>query len=142
MKKYELVSQEDKWGCGTACVASLLGVSYQEARELVEKVKGRSINSKPYGLQLDDIALALKEKKIKVIADWDPTEMPNGTIACITGEHPYDRDHYLLRTPHGWMDPWYDLEKNNMVAEYRERYPDDTDFLVALIPVSTKKLTV
>jgi len=137
VKKYELVSQEDKWGCGAACVASLLGVSYQKAKHLVETAKGRSINSKPYGLQLHDIAIALKEEKIKVIADWDPTEIPDGTIVCISGEVPYDGDHYLLKTPNGWMDPWYNIIENNMVARYRKKYPKGTYFLVALVPVST-----
>lgn len=137
MKKYELVSQEDEWGCGAACVASLLGVSYQEAKQLVETEKKRSVNDKPRGLELHHIAIALQNEGVKVIADWDPaTHHPDGSIVCIGGKSRYKYEHYILKIPGGWMDPWYDLEKNNMVAKYREDYPDESYFLVALIPVN------
>ena len=142
MKKYELVSQEDEWGCGAACVASLLGISYGEAKQLAENVKGLSINEgqdRPGpgpGLELHHIAIALQIKGVKVIADWDPAaHHPNGSIICIGGKSRYKYDHYILKTPNGWMDPWFDLKKNNMVAKYREDYPKGADFLVALIPV-------
>ena len=135
MKQYDLVSQEDEWGCGAACVASLLGVSYQQAKQMVEEVKGLSVNTKPYGLELHHIAIALQEVGVKVIADWDPAEIIDGSIVCIGGTSRYKDDHYILKTPSGWMDPWYDLDKNIMVARYRENYPEGSDFLVALIPV-------
>jgi predicted double-glycine peptidase len=61
VKQYDLVSQDDEWGCGAACMASLLGIPYQKAKQLVEEVKGRSINAKPYGLEPHHIAIALKE---------------------------------------------------------------------------------
>lgn len=136
MKPYDLVNQEDEWGCGTACIASLLGIQYQKAKQLVEKVKGRSVNAGQPGLELHHIAIALQKKHVKVIADWAPTEIPDGTIVCISGKPPYADDHYILKTPNGWMDPWYNLDKNKMEARYRETYPRGTYFLVALVPVS------
>lgn len=136
MKPYDLVTQEDEWGCGAACIASLLGIPYQKAKQLVEKVKGRSVNAKPRGLELHHIAIALQKKRVKVIADWKPTEIPDGTIVCISGKPPYDGDHYILKTPYGWMDPWYNLDENKMEAQYRKTYPRGTSFLVALVPVS------
>ena len=143
MKKYELVSQEDEWGCGAACVASLLGVSYQKAKQLVETEKKRSVNDKTRGLELHQIAIALQNKGVKVIADWDSAaHHPDGSIVCIGGKSRYKYEHYILKTPNGWMDPWFDLKKNNMVAKYRDDYPKGADFLVALIPVSTRRLTV
>ena len=36
MKKNRLVSQEDEWGCGVACIASLLGGSYESAMAMVK----------------------------------------------------------------------------------------------------------
>ncbi|WP_300727514.1 hypothetical protein [Pseudomonas sp.] len=136
MKQYDLVSQEDEWGCGAACVASLLGITYQEAKKLVENIKGRSVNAKPYGLELHDIALALQAEGVKVIADWDSkVPLSDGTIVCIGGKSRYKDEHYLLKTPSGWMDPWYNLDPEKKVARYRKRYPRDSEFLVALIPV-------
>lgn len=135
MTQYALVTQEDEWGCGAACVASLLGISYAKAKQLVEKIKGQSVNARPRGLELHHLALALKKKSVKVIADWNPIEIPNGTIVCISGDPPYDGDHYMLKTPHGWMDPWYNLDESKMEAKYRKKYPKGTSFLVALVPV-------
>lgn len=137
MKRFDLVSQEDEWGCGAACVASLLGISYREAKQLVEKEKKLSVNEEPFGLELHHIAIALQKKGVKVIADWDPEEIPEGSIVCIGGKSRYKDEHYILRTPDGWMDPWYDLKKKHMVAQYREGYPKGANFLVALIPVSS-----
>ena len=34
------------------------------------------------------------------------------------------------------MDPWYNLDVNNMSARYREDYPKGTELLVALVPVA------
>lgn len=133
--QYNLVAQEDKWGCGVACVASLLGISYQKSKLLVEKLKGRSVNARPYGLELHHLAIALQKKGVKVIADWNPEYMPDGIIVCISGKSPYDGDHYMLKTPEGWMDPWYNLVEKKMEAGYRQNYPRGTYFLVALVPV-------
>lgn len=139
MTQYDLVPQEDEWGCGVACVASLLGVSYGEAKKLVELVKGRSVNAKPFGLELHHIAIALQAKGVKVIADWDPTvHHPNGSIVCIGGKSRYKYEHYILKTPGGWMDPWFNLDPKEKVARYRKGYPRESEFLVALIPVNAK----
>lgn len=139
MKQYDLVSQEDEWGCGAACVASLLGITYQKAKTLVEDIKGRSVNAKPHGLELHHIALALQAEGVKVIADWDSTVPPSdGTIVCIGGKSRYKYEHYILRTPSGWMDPWHNLDPEKKVARYLKEYPRGSEFLVALIPVSAK----
>ena len=135
VKKYELVSQEDEWGCGAACVASLLGISYRKARQLVEREKKLSVNDEPFGLELHHIAIALQKEGVKVIADWAPAIIPAGSIVCIGGKSRYKYEHYLLKTQDGWMDPWYDLDETNMVAKYREDYPKGAHFLVALIPM-------
>lgn len=135
MTQYALVTQEDEWGCGAACVASLLGISYQKAKQLVEKIKGGSINAHPPGLELHHLALALHKKGVKVVADWSPDKILDGTIVCISGDPPYDGDHYMLKTPHGWMDPWYNLDDKKIEARYRKGRPKGTSFLVALVPV-------
>jgi len=134
MAKYCLVTQEDEWGCGVACIASLLGTTYQEALVIAETAKGRGINSKPSGLELHDIAKALKSEGMKVVADWSPRKVPNGTIAFISGGKRYGKDgHYILKTPKGWMDPWYNLRKQR-TAQYRDELPRGTSVEVFLIP--------
>ncbi|WP_274496562.1 hypothetical protein [Xanthomonas campestris] len=73
MRKYEVVSQEDEWGCAAACVASILDIPYQRAKRLLEKEKSAGINDKPEGFEIDEIAHALYKKDVKVVADWNPS---------------------------------------------------------------------
>lgn len=135
MKRYEAVVQREEWGCGVACVASLLGVPYEEAKEILKEVKGTTVNHGIKGLELHHIAVALKERGIGVIADWEEAEsFPDGTIICIANDDLYSGEHYMLKTPAGWMDPWMNMGKKPRKAGYREAYPDGTWFQVALVP--------
>lgn len=138
-KRYGLVSQNvDEWGCGVACVASLTGTPYAEAKERLETTKGSGIDVRPKGLELHDIARALQTYGKYVVADWherDPASYPNGTIVCV-GDKDATRDshHYMLKTPSGWMDPWHNMDKKPRKAGFRQTYPRGKYFLVALVP--------
>ncbi|KAB7702100.1 hypothetical protein GBN33_03095 [Plesiomonas shigelloides] len=136
MERFSLVAQTDEWGCGVACVASFLGISYSTASELLRKHKnGKTVNQTPKGLELHHIALALQDYGYRVVADWkEPKKFVQGTIVCIAGEKPYDGHHYMLKTRNGWMDPWLNIGKKPRKAGFRKKYPDGTEFLVALIP--------
>lgn len=135
MARYQRVTQEDKWGCGVACIASLLGITYREARDAVEIAKGGRVNARPAGLELHVIAEALRSHGVKVVADWYPSRIPNGTIVFVAGGKRYgEAGHYILKTPKGWMDPWYNLRKARK-AEYRADYPRGTSPRVFLVPV-------
>lgn len=139
MARFELVEQKEEWGCGVACVASFLGVPYEEARALLRKQKnGKTVRAEPKGLELHHIALALQERGYRVIADWkEADEYPQGTIVCISGKKPYDGDHYILKTRKGWMDPWHNIGlKEPCKADFRRDYPEGTEFLVALVPMA------
>lgn len=139
MSRFDLVAQSQEWGCGVACVASFLGTSYGEARDLLCKHKGgKTVNATPKGLELHHIALALQERGYRVIADWrEPSRFREGTIVCISGDKPYDGHHYILNTRKGWMDPWYNIGTKPRKADFRQSYPDGTEFFVALIPQPT-----
>jgi hypothetical protein len=138
MERYGLVPQKDEWGCGAACVASLLGISYAKAKGQLERIKEKPLDERPYGLELHQIALCLAENGLRYIADWEePKNYMTGTIVCIGGSSPYDGDHYLLMTPHGWMDPYSNMSSPGddcRESTYRDAFPNGTEFLVALIP--------
>ena len=143
MGRYSLVKQEDEWGCGAACVASLLGISYREAKKLVEKKKGIGVDAEDpdkgigYGLELHHLVHALKDEGINVVEDeLEQKNFANGTIVCIRDEGKYKDDHYMLKTPHGWMGPWHNMGEKPKIAGWRDQYPEGTEFLVALVPVS------
>ena len=137
METFGLVTQEDEWGCGVACVASLLGTSYRDAKELLRGEKGKSVNAGVPGLELHHIALALQRRRVQVVADWEElSNFPLGTIVCIGGKGAYAGDHYMLMTPNGWMDPWVNIGERPRRAGYRDTYPDGAHFLVALVAKS------
>jgi hypothetical protein len=133
---FDLVPQTEEWGCGVACVASFLGTSYLEAKDLLRKHKGgKTVNASPKGLDLHNIALALQERGHRFVADWrEPERFREGTIVCISGSKPYDGHHYMLKTRKGWMDPWYNIGEKPRKAGFRDLYPEGTEFLVALVP--------
>ncbi|MCX7564492.1 hypothetical protein OS176_13270 [Xanthomonadaceae bacterium XH05] len=136
MNRFELVEQKEEWGCGVACVASFLGTTYDDARELLRKQKGgKTVQAAPKGLELHHIALALQERGYRVVADWrEPSQFREGTIVCISGDKPYDGHHYIIKTRKGWMDPWHNIGTKPRKADFRKSYPKGTEFLVALVP--------
>ena len=134
MCQYPQVRQEDEWGCGVACVAARLGISYDEARARLEHVKGNPINMEPKGLELDPIVHVLHEANVHVVADWYADDFPPGTIVYISGEPPYEWGHYLLKVAQGWMDPWANMPRQQRKAGFIDNPPHGTRIVVALIP--------
>jgi hypothetical protein len=140
--QYEPVSQgDDEWGCGVACVASRLGISYAVAKKRLELVKGGSVNKATpaslKGLNLDPIVKVLRKAGVRVIADWYAKEHPIGTIVLISGGAPYAEEHYLLRVADGWMDPWVNMPNRKVrLAAVRKSLPAGTKIKVALLPAA------
>ena len=134
MNDFALVEQEDEWGCGVACVASRLGVTYAVAKSRLEKQKGSGIEEKPKGLDLDPIVKVLHRAGVDVVADWFAKEMPAGTIAYIDGAAPYKDGHYLLKVAGGWMDPWSSMPAKAREAKVQKGLPKGTNIKVALVP--------
>ncbi|WP_152027061.1 hypothetical protein [Stenotrophomonas maltophilia] len=138
MEQYELVPQEDEWGCGAACVASLLGISYANAKKRLEAIKRKPLDHKPKGLDIHEIWMCLALEGRQYVGEWKKLrKFAPGTIVCIRGSAPYDGDHYLLMTPKGWMDPYSNMERPKDLyreSTYRDELPPDTKFVVALVP--------
>ena len=107
--KLREVAQEDEWGCGVACVASILAVSYAKARQFLVKHKKSKINEAPKGLLLHHIALALQDADFHVVADWDePKSFKPGTIVLVgKARGGVEFEHYMVSVGGGqFMDPW------------------------------------
>ncbi len=134
MTRYEDVAQTDEWGCAAACVASLLNAPYDQALKWLEHEKGKSVDQRPEGFEIDEIAHALFGQGIKVVADWYPVDpIPDGSILCIHGPGRYKGYHYVLKVPGGYMDPWFDLVPNVRRACVRASLPEKTSVYVALL---------
>lgn len=103
----KLVPQEEGMGCGIACVASALGISYQEARQLSDRPEG----SYTTGYNCKDLVKALNKKgrnytfkKFKV--EHTTLMEKTGTIVFVKEGEDDLWGHYLLKTINGWMDCW------------------------------------
>ncbi|MDQ1064486.1 MULTISPECIES: hypothetical protein [Stenotrophomonas] len=137
MKRNRLVSQQDEWGCGIACVASLTGLSYREARSRLEARKGGLIDADAPGLELEPIIDVLRDAGILMEQRVGAKRWPSGAIVFLSEEWGRYRGtgHYLLRTDDGWMDPWANPDEKRPRAEYLDRLPRGTTVQVALVPV-------
>ena len=136
MAKYRLVKQRDEWGCGVACAASLLGISYKKAKDTLVEIKGNEIDGKPYGLSLRALSKLIPShiaiyKGVGNINHW-----PIGAIVFLSEESGRyaGSGHYILKTPAGWMDPWANSENLPRQAKFRARLPRNTTIQAALIP--------
>ena len=111
MKRY--IKQEDAMGCGIACVAYILCISYKEAVDLfIETYKRETL-----GFTSKDITKAIKmfgityksvyvgrEKKLKI---------ENNSIIYVPKCDYFPYGHYLVKIQNGYMDPFINLHESN-----------------------------
>jgi hypothetical protein len=123
MRRYRAVAQEDDWGGGLACVASVLGLSYaQIVAKLGRKPAGgrrpsvdvlrRLLNE---GFKETGLAYELDEPFI-----GDPDSLETGAIVALVS------GRYLMRAAGGWMDP--------ASAKIRKRLPAKVRRTLVLTP--------
>ncbi|MBP7760922.1 hypothetical protein KA093_03960 [Candidatus Saccharibacteria bacterium] len=118
MRKY--VAQEDSMGCGVACVANRLGISYANALELFDEPE----RAGTIGYACKYIVTALQrggvEARLHHIKRVDRTlvatgelPLPNGAIVLLEKSVVYPYQHYLLKVEVGWCDPWINMHENS-----------------------------
>ena len=127
---YKLVKQLHDFGCGIACVASLLGIDYSDAILLFENGEQRAKTVPNFYCReivsiLNNIGLMAEHKYLK--PRFRSQIYHHGTIVYVGKSNKYKVGHYLLRTEAGWMDPWHNMVKDNnvfnAVARLRKRLP-------------------
>lgn len=128
-----LVAQEHALGCGVACVASVLGKTYQSALKLFEHPQHAYIR----GYYCRELASVLCSQGYPYIyKKYKPQEHRKvlsliGTIVFTKPNLTYLEGHYWLKTSRGWMNPWANSPKINFVkAEYQKRVPKDISWVV------------
>ncbi len=97
------VTQEDLMGCGVACVAFVLGVSYKEAQERYFKESRQYAGYHCYDLTRALAAAGLDYSYRRI---GGRTRFKGGTIIFISRSEQYPAGHYLVKTEQGWMDSW------------------------------------
>jgi hypothetical protein len=115
MRRYRAVAQQDKWGSGAACVASVLGIGYAEATakldiragktaKTVKTGKTANVAKGPSGKALCRVLNeALKDTGLAFEIDGpfigDANALETGSIVSLAD------GNYFMRAADGWMDP-------------------------------------
>ena len=114
MTKYK--AQQDEMGCGVACVANRLDISYDKALKLFEYPE----YAKTVGYKCKYIVSALRSAGLDVrlrhikAADRDEVmqgnvHIPVGAIVFLEKSELYPFQHYLVKVDDGWLDPWINM---------------------------------
>jgi predicted double-glycine peptidase len=111
MKKY--IKQEDSMGCGVACVAYILGISYGKAVDLFTQKQKRGSR----GFTSKDITEAIKMsgvtyKSVYVGREKEP-KIENNSIVYVPKCEYFPYGHYLVKIQNGYMDPFINLHESN-----------------------------
>ena len=124
MRRYRAVAQEDDWGGGLACVASVLGLSYAE---VVAKLRRKPAQGRT-GPSVDVLRRILNDgfKDTGLVYELDqpfigdPSSLETGAIVALVS------GRYLMRATGGWMDP--------ASAKIRKRLPEKVRRTLVLTP--------
>jgi hypothetical protein len=132
-----LTRQEHYYGCGFACIASLLGLSYREALRLIPHGYAKASSS---GLLCKEISQILQSTghKDSTYKYLKPRLMESitqpGTIVFIKRSKQYPVGHYLLRGDGYWMDPWINMRQeydpSKAEAGFRDELPGDPIYAI------------
>jgi len=96
------ITQEDQNGCGVACTAFLLKLTYQETKKLFDASKVEK-----YGSDCPDIVQVLNKKGLEY--DWREyrnEEIPEKAVVYLKPSSYYKMGHYLVKSGTTWMNPW------------------------------------
>ncbi|MEZ0393039.1 MAG: hypothetical protein ACAH59_12535 [Pseudobdellovibrionaceae bacterium] len=127
------VPQEHPLGCAVACVASLCGLSYQEALKLFEIPELAWIR----GFYCSEIVQALARAELSyTFAEFDLSKISEmlrqpGTIVFVSPNSRYPSGHFLLRLENGWMNPWSNFPQMISVrADVEDALPGEVSYVV------------
>jgi hypothetical protein len=131
------ITQEFSYGCGIACYAFALNLSYKQAVEQLGQTQANSDRFwvKDFREALNQAGLTYTSKHSKSL-DRNHT-FEEGTIILIRRSRRYPTGHYLIRYQGAWMDPWINLPYSSDISKassgFRQRLPGKVMF--ALLPV-------
>lgn len=132
----ESITQEFDYGCGIACFAFALEITYKQAARHLGETQA---NSKQFWIK--DFTTALNSSGKDYVAKYMKPPMvrkiyKEGTIVLIRRSKRYPTGHYLIRHKGHWMDPWINLPTSNNIKHaksgFRKRLPGKP--MYALLP--------
>ena len=118
----ESITQEFDYGCGIACFAFALEITYKQA---VKHLGESQANSTRFWIK--DFTAALNNSDKQYIAKHiKPSIMKTiykeGTIVLLRRSKQYPTGHYLIRYNGYWMDPWINLPTVNDIKQAKSGF--------------------
>lgn len=131
------ITQIHPSGCGVACVAQVLEMSYSRALKLF---RNGEFYAMLRGFYCKDLVMALnmagrKSKFIFISKKVGPRIYTSGTIVFIARNRQHPQGHYLARINNKWMDPWInwpDIRKGR--GGFRNRLPGRPIYAIVPLP--------
>ena len=128
---YKAVTQEHTAGCGIACAASILGITYKNALEYFNK---KHVSRRGY--YCNEIVKVLNKNGL----NYQYTKINNknkrilqklGVIVFVERSKKYEIGHYVLKTNKGWMDPWINFPDLKPVkAGFEKKLPGTAQWVI------------
>jgi len=120
----ESITQEFNYGCGIACYAFVLGISYKEAEIRLgsKQAKSERFWVKDLTNALNKAGLGYESKYIK--PHIEPLIYKDGVIVLVGRSKDYPAGHYLVRNENTWMDPWINLPFSRNIHEAKSGFRD------------------
>lgn len=115
------ITQELDYGCGVACLAFVLDISFQQALDVL----GKDYSVK-HGWRPSDLVSALNKNgfsyRNNYVRKKQINNYPDGTIVLIARSLEYPVGHYLVLKNNQWMDPWINMHKDNLLEHAKSGY--------------------
>ena len=126
------IFQEDELGCGVACTAFILGISYQDALSLFEDGKSKADNAGFYCKEICKILMKnYKFYEFKYIKPKNRYKMyKSNSIVFVKRSKKYKYGHFLARHDNTWMDPWINFPKYPRKSGFRKRIPGKPIYII------------
>ena len=128
----KLIKQENPFGCAVACVASVLGIDYQEVLNLFS---GGRNKAKTTGFYCKEIVEVLENEGLRYEYKYIKPKVrkkiyQHRVIIFLRRSKKYPEGHYLCRIGKRWMDPWFNFPAEKREAGFRKRLPEKPIYLI------------
>ena len=132
-----LIKQEDPFGCGIACVASILKINYKTALSLFLDGRRKATET---GFYCREIIEALENNGLKYEYKYLKSKTRKnmykpGAIVFLRRSKRYPDGHYLTRSDNIWLDSWINFPSEEMKSGFRKRLPEKPIYVI--YPVTT-----
>jgi hypothetical protein len=126
------IVQEDDYGCGLACIASVLDISYRSARALFLDGTNRAKNE---GFYCPEIVEVLKSRGLEYANRYirkteNAQVLATGTIVFLKRGKLYPAGHFLVKSKSGWLDPWINFPSYPQASGVRDILPDRAIYMI------------